>query len=150
MMTDRRLRLRGQSYYSQQLAVLQNPVPSCSMKKARWYLFAQWVALQERNPVLTETISFILDSKHSCSLLRREALSLSPKVVCYTNFIKTVWDKVPLLTRLTEMWETHRESSPNTFHLHKYILRKMLATCPIFTHSSFTLIVLGLDTSLLP
>lgn len=71
--------------------------PEGNAQRVRWYLPPQWVGLQERNQrsgnlnllcwvvrmllfVLKEDINFIiLDSKHGCLLLQREALSLYSK-----------------------------------------------------------------------
>lgn len=62
------------------------------MKSVRWHLYNWWAALQERNSKLREPESFIMASKHACSLLWRETLSSKP--VCYAHMLnKMVQEK---------------------------------------------------------
>lgn len=45
-------------------------------KRARQYLYSQWVVLKKRNPELRKLEFFIMNRKNSCPLLQRETLYL--------------------------------------------------------------------------
>lgn len=48
----------------------------------------------KRNPELRELKCFIMDSKYACTLLQREIIFLSSKVVYDTNILeKIIWNK---------------------------------------------------------
>lgn len=46
-----------------------------------------WVLLQEKNPELKESESFIMGRKPACSFLQREALPLYFKIISYINIL---------------------------------------------------------------
>lgn len=76
---------------------LQSPkpqIPQGSTQRVRCQLHVQWVVLQERNPKLKESKSFIMGSRHAYLLLQRETLSPSSTAIQYTNIlVKTVQNK---------------------------------------------------------
>ena len=62
---------------------------------ATWQVNILWVVLQERNPELKESESFIMGSKPAFPFLQREALPLYFKAICYINilYIQSIQNK---------------------------------------------------------
>lgn len=59
--------------------------PWGNVKNTKWNFHTE-----ERNFEFRNAESFIIDSKHPCSLLQRKMLSLSPKAICSTNILEKI------------------------------------------------------------